>query len=66
MKCPEHDVELVPAGYSITDVVYGCPIEDCEHEHEVLRDGTNEHVVRDMRRSWRHHARINDIRSTHK
>lgn len=52
MTCPDCGKELIPIGYSIIDIVMGCPDECSDYELELMRDGTNEHLVRELKKSW--------------
>lgn len=65
MTCPECGKELIPIGYSIIDIVMGCPDECTDFELELMRDGTNEHLVRELRKHWSHTDLVNDIRNSH-
>ena len=50
-KCIDHKIEMVPKFYSIFDVVFGCP--KCARELCEERDGSNEHIVRELKRKAR-------------
>ena len=43
MKCPTHKVSLEVIGYSIFDIVMGCP--ECDYEKDVPRTFDNKHLV---------------------
>ena len=46
-KCIDHKIEMQPIGYSIFDVVFGCP--ECDREFSEQRSKANDHIVKGLK-----------------